>query len=80
MTAELKKSYGKATAWKKYGDEGGIYVDVDFSNLGFTNIPYINTYLTSSGGSIWKLTGVTSIYNLTNKSFRVYISHSADLK
>ncbi len=51
---------------------GGIYVDIDLSGYEFSETPH---YLTSIEGEKhhWDVGGVNSIYNATEKGFRVYI-------
>jgi hypothetical protein len=65
-----------ATNWQPYGNNTGIYVDVDTSGSGFTATP---KYITSLGGrsSHWSTTGATSIYRPTPTSFRVYVRRSS---
>ena len=61
-----------ATNWQPYGNNSGVYVDVDTSGCGFTSTP---RYFTSIGGRSrhWSTTGATSIYNPTPTKFRVYV-------
>ncbi len=63
-----------ATKWQAFKNYG-IYVDVDTSAAGFTQIP---VYVTSiGGGSIeskhWRTLGGNCVYETTPKSFRVYL-------
>jgi hypothetical protein len=64
-----------ATNWKPYGNNTGIYLDVDTSACGFTSTP---KYFTTIGGrsNHWSTTGATSIYLATPTSFRVYVRFS----
>lgn len=76
-SANLKKSveryYGTANNWVNYtSNTKGIYIDVQFPELGLIKKPYVNTHLTCSS-HCWTTAGTTSIYLLTKNSFRVYI-------
>jgi hypothetical protein len=64
-----------STNWQPYGNNTGIYVDVDTSSCGFTATP---KYFTSIGGrsNHWSTTGATSIYNPSPTKFRVYVRFS----
>ena len=64
-----------ATNWQPYGNNTGIYLDIDTSGCGFTSIP---RYFTTIGGrsNHWSTTGATSIYNATPTKFRVYVRFS----
>jgi hypothetical protein len=59
------------TNWKQYGTNA-LYVDVDTSSAGFTDVP---SYLTSliGNGNQWEVDGVTSIYSPTATGFRIYL-------
>ncbi len=61
-----------ATDWQSYGNNTGIFVDVDTSSGGFTSTP---RYFSSVGGrsSHWATTGGTSIYTPTANKFRIYL-------
>lgn len=63
----------KTTRWRQY-TEGGISVDIDTSSAGFSSTPL---YFTSLGGHTnnWLAQGVTSIYQPTERGFRVHISY-----
>ena len=63
------------TSWKNYGDGIGIDVNIDTSSCGFTKTPL---YFTSLGGTSmqWETTGATSIYEQTEKGFRIYVRWS----
>lgn len=54
----------------------GIYVDVDTSSSGFTDVP---SYTTSIGGTSnqWTTTGANAVYQASKTGFRIYI-HKAD--
>ena len=60
-----------ATNWIQYG-EHGIYVDIDISSAGFSNVPYCFTSI-GGVGYHWTTQGATSIYSPTATSFRVYV-------
>lgn len=63
---------GSSNDWKQYTDNG-IYVDIDTSKYGLEN----PVYFTSLSGisDHWLTTGATSLYNVSNKGFRVYIHY-----
>lgn len=86
VTVENTKIFAGSTTpgttnWQPYsndaappGIEAGIYVDVDTSEAGFTSTPkYV---ISLGGGSHWRVTGSSSVYNPTPTSFRVYIRFS----
>ena len=57
--------------WNQYPD--GLYINIVFpEEIKFKNPPFVTTYLTCKS-HCWSTEGVTSIYFLTNKGFRVYI-------
>lgn len=60
-----------STSWVQYSSNG-IYVDVDTSSSGFTDVP---SYTTSIGGSShqWTTTGANAIYQASKNGFRIYI-------
>ena len=64
-----------STNWQPYGNNTGIYLDIDTSGCGFNSTP---RYFTSIGGrsNHWSTTGATSIYNATPTKFRVYVRRS----
>ena len=59
------------TSWSNYG-ENGLYVDINTSSHRFSETPY---YFASIAGDSnhWRLTGTSSIYNMTAKWFRIYV-------
>lgn len=61
------------TKWIQYS-KNGIYVDVDTSWAGFTEIP---VYVSSISGRTrhWVARGASSIYQSTPNGFRVYINY-----
>lgn len=61
--------------WKDYDKKKGMYIDVDTSMYNFKSTPHYLATLEGSTGH-WMTTGVTSIYNPTNKGFRVYVRFS----
>jgi hypothetical protein len=65
-----------ATNWQPYGNNAGIYCDVDTSQAGLTETPI---YLASLIGSShhWELTGITAIYSATPRGFRIYLRSAA---
>ena len=68
-----KTAIGTADNWINYtGSANGIYIDVDLSEYGFKETPQVMTSLTCKT-QCWTVTGVNSIYKLTNKGFRVYV-------
>ena len=70
---------GNSSNWQKYtATPNGIFIDVDICDLGLTKTPVVTTSLTCTS-SCWSVSGVDSIYNLTNKGFRVYIRFNADI-
>ena len=65
--------FGSSSDWKNYAASvKGIYIDIDLSSLNLTNAPSVATYVTCNA-KCWTSSGSTSIYNLTNKGFRVYL-------
>ena len=69
--------FGTADKWMVYNNQpDSVYVDVDFSELGKTKRPYVSTNLRCKS-HCWKTIGGTSVYDLDNDSFRVYV-HSID--
>jgi hypothetical protein len=61
-----------ATNWTQELDGIGVYVDT--SAAGFTKTPiYVTSLGGYNGGSHWGTTGVTSVYNATEKGFTVYV-------
>ena len=62
---------GKTDEWKTYSSNG-IYVDVNYQELGLAKTPKVFTYITCTEGC-WGMTGVTSLYDLSNEHFRVYL-------
>lgn len=74
ISKQVQQYFGVANDWKDYeGSEDGIYVDVTFpETIQFTNPPFVSTHLTCST-HCWTTEGATSVYNLTNTGFRVYI-------
>lgn len=78
--ADIKKKgkvFGGRTEiidWKYYNNSG-IYVDVDISHLSLINTPIIVTSI-HGNGSHWTTTGGSSVYEATNKKFRIYIKTS----
>ena len=66
-------SYGRAKKWQNYiPNPKGIYIEVRFAELNLSNPPFVTTSLTCDS-NCWTLAGTSNIYNLTNKSFRVYL-------
>jgi hypothetical protein len=61
------------TRWVQYSG-GGVTVEVDTADAGFSTSPY---YFTSLGGHTnnWMAQGVTSIYEPTAKGFRVHVGY-----
>ena len=74
-SGNLKKStqtfYGSANNWQQYSPRS-IFIEIDFSELNLKHKPYVSTSLGCTG-LCWTSSGSSSIYNLTNKSFAVYI-------
>lgn len=65
--------YRKTSDWIAYeGAEVGAYVNVDYTDLGFTKTPLVFTSL-HGNSHIWLTAGATSIYNATPTGFTVYI-------
>ena len=64
-----------STNWKPYGNNIGVYVDVDTTADGFASTPMYFTCLRGKN-SHWRTTGATSIYNATRTGFRVYVRWS----
>ncbi|HIK07997.1 MAG TPA: RICIN domain-containing protein [Trichormus sp. M33_DOE_039] len=80
VTTVAKIASGKtkpgATNWQVNGGSG-ILVDVDTSTAGFSRTPI---YVTSIGGDAWHwgTTGGSSVYNATEKGFRIEIRFEGD--
>ncbi|BAZ32339.1 hypothetical protein NIES4074_48410 [Cylindrospermum sp. NIES-4074] len=68
-----------ATNWQAYGTFG-IYVDIDTSAAGFTKVPVYVTSIGGPGGNHWGTTGASSVYDVTPKSFRIFIRWDKDYK
>ena len=66
-----KVYFGKTNEWRKFGDNG-IFVDVNFDSLKLCKTPKVFTYLTCSN-RCWQTTGQTSIYQLSEDHFRVFL-------
>lgn len=66
------------TNWIQY-TPNGLYVDVDISECGFSQVPHL---IVSSHGdaNIWQTTGGSSAYNRSTSSFRVYLSYKKSIK
>lgn len=50
----------------------GIFVDVNIAQYNLKNQPFVNTFLTGEN-NMWELSGVSAIYELSNKGFKVYV-------
>jgi hypothetical protein len=63
------------TGWKQYAKDT-IYVDVDTKLCGYSKTP---VYIPSIHGSYdhWRTTGVHSVYDATQTSFRIYVMHAS---
>uniref|UniRef100_UPI0040577942 hypothetical protein n=1 Tax=Candidatus Electronema sp. TaxID=2698783 RepID=UPI0040577942 len=78
MAAPILVCTGKTEPkdWDTLSNGRGIYVEVDLRNEGFGDID-INpiSVVTSLGGenNHWATTGASSVYNLTEKGFTVYV-------
>lgn len=61
------------TNWIRYS-KNGVYVDVDTSWAGFTEIPI---YVTSISGRTrhWTARGGSSVYRSTPNGFRIYVNY-----
>jgi hypothetical protein len=60
-------------SWKKFGSSG-LYLDVDTSRCHFDTKPnYVVSVIGDSGH--WQLTGVSSVYSATRRTFRMFIWH-----
>jgi hypothetical protein len=72
VRAEAGSTPPGSTNWKPYGNNIGVFVDVDATAAGFGSTP---KYFTGLGGntSHWRTTGATSIYNATSTGFRVHV-------
>ena len=62
---------GKTDEWKTYS-YNGVYVDVNYQELGLAKTPKVFTYVTCTEGC-WQVSGVTSLYDLSKNHFRVYL-------
>jgi len=60
---------GKTTSWNYE-----VYTDVDLTAFNLAKNPLVITSLTGVNAH-WEFTGMTSIYNLSPKGFRVYLKH-----
>ena len=69
------KYSGISRNWKQF-DKNTFYIDVDFSEFNFPNVPYLPYVITfmTCDADCTDVSGVNSIYNLSNKGFRVYVS------
>ncbi len=75
-TRTPKVFYGSTRAFQKYPlSENGIFVEVEFSVLNLKKTPMVFGSLNGLS-SHWSVTGMSSFYDLTNKSFRVYMKTS----
>jgi len=69
---------GKATNWIDYPESlirTGVYIDVDLTAFNLAKNPLVFTSL-AGVNTHWIVTGMTSIYNLSPKGFRVYLKRS----
>ena len=65
--------YGESSDWKDDPkDAYSVQVDIDLSDLNLKNAPFVQTFVTCSR-TCWLIGGASSIYDLTNKGFRVYL-------
>ena len=79
VTEHLFVTHGITDNWKKYTNKG-VYVDVDYSDIGLEQAPFdVHTFLTCKTGC-WKLVGQSSIYNLSKNGFRVYLRSASNEK
>lgn len=58
--------------WQTYGDNFGIYLDVDTSSAHFSGTP-VYTASVGGNGEHWALQGVNAIYKPTATGFRIYV-------
>lgn len=65
---------GTTSSWTQFSVPNGIYTDVSFASLSLTKIPSITTAV-SCISYCWSVTGVSSLYNVTTSSFRVYLRY-----
>ena len=73
ITSPYDHYVGKTDNWIDYDQNGiGVYVDVNFESLSLRKTPQVFTFLTCKSWC-WQTAGATSIYQLDNKHFRVYI-------
>lgn len=56
-----------------YGQQYGLYVDVNTSSAGFSKTPHYVVTLEGNGYH-WRVCGSNAIYNPTTRGFRVYIT------
>ena len=78
ITTATDHYVGTANNWVNYGsDKSGLYVEVNFADLGLQKTPQVFTYLTCTS-HCWDSSGATSIYELDNKHFRVYVRRVSD--
>ena len=64
------------TVFQPYSDEKNVYVDVDMTSCEFVKVP--NVVISVEGrSSHWIVRGTSSVYNTTNKGFRVYLHNEA---
>jgi hypothetical protein len=61
--------------WQQYQNQGGVFIDVDTTQHGFTTTPVYVTALHGQSAH-WDTTGGSSVYLPTRTSFRVYIRWS----
>ena len=61
--------------WVNYNTSqaGGIYIDIDTSNCGFSSTPHYLISIEGTRGYHWYLSGLNSIYNQSKNGFRVYL-------
>ena len=70
---ENKVIYGSSDNWEEYNGSGnGIVIHVDLSDYQLVETPFVTTFLTCAY-HCWNTAGATSIYNLSNTGFSVYL-------
>lgn len=70
---------GSTNAWIQYPtNTNGVYVEVSFADLNLKNIPDVTTYLQCKS-YCWVVTGVNSVYNLTNTGFKIFLRFTQEV-
>ncbi len=69
--------------WSNYAGNttnaiGGIRIDIDTSNCGFTTSPHYLVSIEGTGGWNWHLSGLNCLYNVSPHGFTVYIRWTDD--